>query len=163
MTWVDYVVTGVLAVSVVLGAWRGLMREIISLAGWVVAFLAANLFAGPVAPHLPDQIPTPELKALAAFVLVFVVALFLGALMGVLLSKLARAIGLGGIDRVTGALFGVLRAAILVLALALAAGLTSLPRERPWRDSVSGPWLAAAVLALRPWLPQTFAERLRYD
>lgn len=163
MTWLDYAVTGVLAVSVVVGAWRGLVREIISLAGWVVAFLAANLFAGPVALHMPDEIPTPELKALAAFVLVFVVVLFLGALMAVLLSRLVRAIGLGGIDRATGALFGVARAAILVLVLALAAGLTSLPRERAWRDSVSGPWLASAALALRTWLPQTFAERLRYD
>ncbi|MGQ0511443.1 MAG: CvpA family protein [Betaproteobacteria bacterium] len=163
MTWLDYAVTGVLAVSVVLGAWRGLVREIISLAGWVVAFLAANLFAGPLSVHVPDAVPTPELRVLAAFAAVFVAALFLATLMAVVLSKLVRAVGLGGVDRSLGALFGVARAAILVLVLALGCGFTSLPRQPAWRDSVSGPWLAAAALALKPWLPQTFAERLRYD
>ena len=163
MTWLDYAVAGVLAVSVVVGVWRGLVREIISLAGWVVAFLAANLFAGPVSLHMPQGIPTPELRALAAFALVFIGVLLLGALMGVLSTKLVRAIGLGGIDRAAGALFGIARAGILVLVLALAAGLTSLPRQPAWRDSVSGPWLTGAALALKPWLPQTFTERLRYD
>ena len=49
MTWLDYAVIGVLALSIAWGAWRGLVREIMSLAGWVIAFLAANLFAAPLA------------------------------------------------------------------------------------------------------------------
>src|SRR5262245_51706321 len=119
MTWVDYAATGVLAVSVVLGAWRGLVREFIALAGWVVAFLAANLFAGPLSVHVPDAVPTPEARVLAAFAAVFILTLVLASLMSLLLSKLVQAVGLGGIDRVLGALFGVARATILLLALAL--------------------------------------------
>ncbi|MCX7961125.1 MAG: CvpA family protein [Burkholderiales bacterium] len=163
MTWLDYAVGGVLAVSVAVGVWRGLVREIVSLAGWVMAFLAANLLAGPLAAHVPQQIPSPELRALAAFVAVFVATLVLASLAALLLSRLVRAAGLGGIDRALGALFGAARAAVVLAAFALLAGLTSLPRQPAWRDSASGPWLAAAALALKPWLPPAFADRLRYD
>jgi membrane protein required for colicin V production len=163
MTWLDYAVAGVLAVSVAVGVWRGLVREILSLAGWVVAFLAANLFAGPLSAHVPQAVPSPELRALAAFVVVFVAALFLSTLVAILLSRLVQAAGLGGVDRLLGAFFGVARSAVILLAFALLAGLTALPRQPGWKDSASGPWLASAALALAPWLPPAFAGRLRYD
>jgi len=51
---------------------------------------------------------------------------------------------------------------VIVLAFALLAGLTSLPLQRIWTDSASGSQLEQAALALKPWLPPAFAERLRY-
>ncbi len=163
MGWLDYAVISVFAVSLALGAWRGLVREIISVLGWVIAFLAANLLAGPLGPAMPEAIPTPELKVAAAFVAVFVGALIVTSLVGLLLSKIVKAVGLGELDRVLGAAFGVARGALIVLVVALLAGLTSVPRQPFWRDSVSGPLLAQAVGAFKPLLPQTLAERLRYD
>ena len=123
MTWLDYAVVGVFAVSVLLGAWRGLVREVISILGWVIAFLAANLLAGPLGPAMPQIIPTPEWRVAAAYAVVFIGSLILTSL----------------------------------------AGLTSAPRQAFWRDSSSGPLLAQAAGLLKPLLPQTFAERLRYD
>jgi membrane protein required for colicin V production len=70
---------------------------------------------------------------------------------------------LGGLDRVLGAVFGAARGLLIVLAAALLAGLTSAPRQAFWRDSVSGPLLARGVVAIKPLLPQTLTERLRYD
>jgi membrane protein required for colicin V production len=163
MTWLDYAVIGVFAASLVLGAWRGLVREVISVLGWVIAFLAANLFAGPLGPSMPHAIPSPELRVAAAYVVVFAGALVATALVGLLLSKIVKAVGLGGVDRLLGALFGAARGLLIALAAALLAGLTSVPRQPFWRDSASGPLLAQAALALKPVLPQTFAERMRYD
>ncbi len=162
MGWLDYAVLGIFAVSVAWGAWRGLVREIVSLLGWLVAFLAASLFAGPLAEQLPDSIPTPELRAVAAFLAIFVAALVVTTLLGVVLSHLVKAVGLGGLDRTLGSFFGVARGIIVLVALALLAGLTSAPAQPWWRDSYSGAALAAAAQALQPWLPPTFAERLRY-
>jgi membrane protein required for colicin V production len=163
MTWLDYAVLGVFAVSLVAGAWRGLVREVLSILGWVIAFLAANLLAGPLGPAMPDVIPSAELKIGAAYVSVFVAALFVTALVALLLSKIVQAAGLGGVDRLLGALFGAARGLLIVLAAALLAGLTSAPRQSFWRDSTSGPLLVQAALALKPLLPQTFADRLRYS
>lgn len=163
MTWLDYAVIGVFAASLVLGAWRGLVREALSILGWVIAFLAANLFAGPLGPEMPQVIPSPELRVAAAYLVVFVGALVAASLVALLLSKIVKAVGLGGTDRMLGALFGAARGLLIVVAVALLAGLTGAPRQPFWRDSASGPLLAQAALALQPLLPQTFAERMRYD
>jgi membrane protein required for colicin V production len=163
MTWLDYAVAGVFAVSVLVGAWRGLVREVISVLGWVIAFLAANLLAGPIGPAMPQAIPTPELRVAAAFVAVFLGALVLSSLAGLLLSKIVRSVGLGGVDRLLGAVFGAARGLLVVAAAAVLAGLTSAPAQRYWRESASGPLLVQIALTLKPLLPQTLTERLRYD
>ncbi|MGQ0653844.1 MAG: CvpA family protein [Betaproteobacteria bacterium] len=162
MTWLDYAVIGIAALSILWGAWRGVVREIISLAGWVIAFLAANLFAAPASEYVPATLHNPQLRAALAFIAVFLVALIVTALFGILLSRLVRAVGLGGLDRSLGALFGLARAALVVVALALLAGLTSLPRQPAWKESLSGGVLAQCATALKAWLPPAFAERLSY-
>ncbi len=163
MTWLDYAVIGVFAVSLALGAWRGLVREVLSILGWIIAFLAANLLAGPLGPAMPQAIPTPELRVAAAYLAVFIGSLIVTSLAGLLLSKIVKAAGLGGLDRLLGAVFGAARGLLIVLAAALLAGLTSAPRQAFWRDSASGPLLAQVGGMLKPLLPQTLAERLRYD
>ena len=163
MTWLDYALIGVFVASLVVGGWRGLVREVLSILGWMIAFLAANLLAGPLGPEMPQAIPTPELRLAAAYVAVFIVSLIATTLVGLLLSKIVKAVGLGGVDRMLGALFGAARGVLIVLAAALLAGLTSAPRQAYWRDSVSGPLLVQAAQTLKPLLPQTFAERLRYS
>lgn len=163
MTWLDYAVISVLVMSMVWSALRGVVREVISLGGWVIAFLSANLFAGPLAEHLPQAIPGESLRALAAYLAIFLVALICSALVGVLMSKLVSAVGLGAADTGFGALFGIARGLILVLALVLAAGLTPAPSQPWWKNSLSGEWLKLAATTIRPWLPDSFARRLRYD
>jgi len=79
-----------------------------------------------------------------------------------LLDKIVQATGLGNLDRSLGALFGLVRGLVIALAFALLAGLTALPRQRIWTDSASGSQLEQAVMALKPWLPPAFTERLRY-
>jgi membrane protein required for colicin V production len=162
MTWLDYAAFALLAASILWGVWRGLVREVISVAAWVLAFLAANLFAGPLGEELPGVLPTPEIRVLVAFIAVFVATLAVCTLVGLLLSRLAKVAGLGGLDRVLGGVFGLVRAMLILLAFTLLAGLTALPRQPVWRNSVWGEPLAQAALALRPWLPRTFAGRLRY-
>jgi membrane protein required for colicin V production len=162
MIWLDYAVLGVIGLSVAWGAWRGLVREVMSLAGWMIAFLAANLFAAPLAETLPRSISPPELRVLVAFVGVFVLSLAVASLAGLVLAKMVRSVGLGGLDRTLGGLFGVARGVVIVLAFTLLAGLTRLPLDPMWKESVSGPLLGRVALALKPWLPPAFGDRLRY-
>ena len=71
--------------------------------------------------------------------------------------------GIADLDRTLGGLFGIAKAILILLAVALLAGLTSAPRQSYWRDSISGEPLARCAIALKRLLPPTFAERLRYD
>jgi membrane protein required for colicin V production len=161
MTWLDYALIGVLVVSIAWGIWRGLVREAISLAGWVIAFLAANLLAAPLAEML-KSLPRPEWHLPAAFVVIFLLTLTLTTLLGLLLSKLVKKVGLGGLDRSLGGVFGLVRGWLIALALALLAGLTPLPLHPIWKESFSGPTLTRAAIYLKVWLPPAFADRLRY-
>src|SRR5512134_739018 len=162
MTWLDYAVIAVVLASIAWGVWRGLVREVISVAAWVLAFLGANYFGSPLGEALPASIPTPELRVLIAFVAVFVVILAACTLVGQFLARMVKVAGLGELDRVLGGLFGAARALLIMLAFAIVAGLTAFPRQAAWQDSVVGPPLGRAAEALKPWLPRALAERLRY-
>ena len=150
MTWLDYAVLGVLVLSTAWGVWRGLMREVISLAGWIGAFLVANLLAEPLADALPRSISNPDLRVIVAFVAIFVVTLTLATLAALLLAKALKAAGLGGLDRTLGGLFGVARGVFIALVFALVAGLTSLPQHPVWKQSFSGPVLGRTAIQLKP-------------
>lgn len=163
MNALDYAVIGVLLLSMVWSAMRGVVRELVSLAGLVIAFLAANLFAGPLAQYVPAAVPGEATRVLVAFLCIFLGVLILSGLFGLLFSRLIKAVGLGAMDTVLGAFFGLARGLILVLAAALLAGLTSAPRLPFWKESAVGGYLAQAALQLKPWLPESFAQRLRYD
>lgn len=164
MTVLDYAALGVFVASTALGAWRGLVRTVFSMAGWVMALLAAQLFAGPASAGLPpDLLPTPELRVGAAFAAIFLGTLIACAVVGWLLAKVVEAVGLGFLDTALGVVLGGARGVLILLAGAILAGLTALPRHPSWTQSVSGPAGAAVVTALRPVLPHALGERLRYD
>jgi membrane protein required for colicin V production len=162
MTWLDYAVIAVLLLSIAWGAWRGLVHELLSLAGWIMAFLAGNLFAAPLAEMFPAAV-RPELRVVIAFVLIFVGTLVVAALLSALLTKFLKVSVLHSLNRSLGALFGLLRGLLIIVALAMVAGLTSLPRKPDWTNSASGYSLAQTVIQLKPWLPPALAQRLKYN
>ena len=161
MTWFDFAILAVLALSIALGVWRGLVREMLSLAGWVIAFLAANLFAGRLSESI-TAVMQPELRLLFAWLGIFAVVLLAAGLASMLLAKVIKAVGLAPTDRWLGALFGLARGLMIALAFALVAGLTRFPAHPAWKGSLVGAPLANTVIQLQPWLPPTLAQRLRY-
>jgi len=163
MTLVDIAVAVIVGLSVLLSLIRGLVREVLALAAWVVAFLSANLLAAPVAPWLPDVIPSEELKLMAGFICVFVAVLIAMSVLAILASKLVKSAGLGVEDRLLGGAFGLARGMLVVIVIVLLAGLTSLPRQAVWRNAVlSGPLETLAVHS-KAWLPADLAQRITYE
>jgi len=162
MTWLDYGVILVLAASIAWGAWRGLVHEVLSLAGWIMAFLAANLLATPLSETFPANM-RPEFRVVGAFVLVFVATLVLTTLLTALVTKFIRVSVLQSLDRWLGALFGLLRGLLIVVAFAVVAGLTPLPRMPDWTNSATGYSLAQTAIQLKQWLPPALANRLKYN
>jgi membrane protein required for colicin V production len=162
MTEFDYAVVFVVAVSVAIGIWRGLIREAFSLAGWILAFVVANTFGSDMASMLRGTIHTESVRLIAAFVLLFVIVLLAMGIAGMLASKLFRVAGLGLADRFLGAIFGMARGIVVVLIAVLLAGFTALPKEPAWRNALLSQPLETAVIAAKPWLPREVAERVRY-
>ncbi|BAO29109.1 CvpA family protein [Sulfuritalea hydrogenivorans] len=162
MTAFDYAVLTVIAASVLLGLWRGVVSEILALAAWVVAFLVARAQGSQVADWLTGQIAEPGMRLAAAYVLIFVGVLLVFAIARMIISLMLKAVGLGLLDRLLGAAFGVLRGVLVVWVAVLVAGMTPLPKTDWWRDAMLAPPLETAVIAAKPWLPAEAAKRIRF-
>ena len=160
MSTVDWVFAGVLLFSMLLGAWRGLVYEVLSVLGWAVSFYAAQWFAPMVASLLPLQSATDAVRYAAAFVLVFIAAIFAAGLLAFLLKKLVEAMGLRPVDRTMGAAFGLVRGLILLLAAAVVMDMTALKDSDWWQASKGAPLLTATLKGLKPVLPEKFANYL---
>ncbi|MDO5290996.1 MAG: CvpA family protein [Pseudomonadota bacterium] len=153
MNALDWICAALLAASLLLGAWRGLLYEVVALAGWVLAFVLASGSAGAVGQWLPMGDSPEPLRHAAGFVLVFIGVAFAGGLLASLVRRAARALGVRPIDRVLGLAFGALRGVTLLLVLVFAAGFTQLPQQSSWQQSLSVMWLRAVLGKLEPYLP----------
>jgi membrane protein required for colicin V production len=163
MTLFDYTVLTIVGASVVLSVMRGFTRELLALLAWVAAFIVATGASGTVAGWLANSISDESLRALTAFVAVFVGTLLLVSIAGLLLSQAVRRAGLGVEDRLLGAVFGLARGLLIVLVAVLLAGLTPLPRQPAWVNAMLSPPLEALAGALKPWLPQVFSRNISYN
>lgn len=157
---VDWGLLGVLVFSMLLGAWRGLVYEVLSVLGWAASFYAAQWFAPQVAGLLPLQSASDPVRYAAAFVLVFIAAVFAAGLLAFLLKKLVEAIGLRPVDRTMGAAFGLVRGVILLLAATVVMDMTALKSSPWWQESKGAALLTATLKGLKPVLPEPFAKYL---
>ncbi len=162
MTFFDYFVLAVMAISLLVGVTRGVVSEILALVAWVAAFIAARLWAVPLGNLLLADLPDPLWRQLAGFVAVFAAVLIGFALLRWVTTLLLKAVGLRPLDRVLGALFGVVRGMLVLLILVMLAGLTPLPQQQWWRQATFAPPLETGVLAVKPWLPPELAKRIQY-
>ncbi|MBK8183752.1 MAG: CvpA family protein [Candidatus Competibacteraceae bacterium] len=163
MNWVDYLITIIIALSMLIGLWRGLLREIVSLAAWIAAFAIAFLFAEAGAAFLTPYIDIPSLRVAAAFAALFLTTLLLGGLIGILASHLVDYTELNGIDRVLGMGFGLLRGAVVITLLVLMAGVTPLPKDAWWQQARLLGHFQESALWLRGFLPPELAQNIRFN
>ena len=162
MTWFDYAVLAIIGISVLLSIIHGFVRETLALASWIVAFLVAQSCAANVASWLPATLTNPSLRLLAAFVAVFLVILIAMTVLAIIISRLVKGVGLGGIDRLLGAVFGLVRGLVIVMVVVLLAGLTTLPRQPVWQHAALSAPLEALANAIKVWLPYDLSKHINY-
>lgn len=160
MALLDWVFIAVLLLSLLVGILRGLVYEVLSLASWVAAFFLAQWFAPDLAARLPMAGATEVVRYAVAFALVFIAAVFAASLLTWLVSKLFQAAGLRPADRALGAVFGLLRGVVVLLAAAVLVAMTPMKADPWWTGSTGAAWATAAVKGIKPVLPQEFGRYL---
>lgn len=163
MTSFDYIVLTILGLSVIFSVMRGMVREVLSILGWVAAFYVGRTYADQLLPMMPVDIPTESLRVLAAFLVLFLSTLLIASILGVILSAVVSKIGLGWFNRSLGALFGVLRGILIVCVIVFLAGLTDLPNDSRWRNAMFSAPIEALVIAMLPWVPESISKQVKYD
>lgn len=163
MTSFDYLVLVIIGFSIILSVMRGFLVEVLSIAGWVLAFYVAKTYANQVVPIMPVDMPNDSLRVLAAFLVLFMATLFVATLLGIALSALFRKIGLGWLNRILGAIFGLVRGGLIVCVLVFLAGLTDIPKDTRWRNAMFSAPIEALVTSLLPWVPEYITKHIKYD
>ena len=152
--WVDIVLLAIFGVSVLVGLWRGFVFEIVSLLGWLVAFVIAN----SAGPFLAEFIPFgsgAQVRLWIAYIAVFVVILLTCTLLARMLRALVSATPLSFIDHLLGGVFGVLRGALILVVAGTLIGLSPYADSTTWKSSHGALWLGMALEGLKPILPQS--------
>lgn len=162
MTIFDYIVIFVLAASIVIGLLRGLVKELLALAGWIVAFIAANAYAADLAQMLPTAVPGEPLRLILAFIALFIGVRLLMGLLGMAIDALVTAGGLTMADRGLGAIFGIGRGIVIVLAGVILCGMTSVPKQDFWTQALLSPWAESGVRTVKPFLPAALAQHVHF-
>jgi membrane protein required for colicin V production len=162
VTIFDYLVLFVLICSVVISVLRGLVKEVLSLLGWIVALVVANAYSESLAVLLPDVIPGNVTRLIVAFIALFIGVRLLMALLTMALEEFIKATGLTVADRGLGSLFGLARGAVIVLTIVLICGMTALPQQPFWKDALFSPYAETAARSVKPFLPGDLARHVQF-
>jgi membrane protein required for colicin V production len=145
----DWFVAIVVVLSVGFGLMRGLVRTVFALAAWGVGLLGVPLISPYALRMLPDAVPHP-----VVYFVVFLVLFVAVRMLGSLAARGLRGLGLGGADRLLGAVLGTLRAAIVILVAALGTHLAGYSKHPSWTQALSRPLLDGLVQRAEPFLPE---------
>jgi membrane protein required for colicin V production len=155
---VDWILLAVLGLSFLLGVWRGIVQEVLSLVGWVAASYVSQMYAPMAAAWLPMEGSSQMLRYAAGFVVVFVAVLVGTVLVSALIKKLISAVGLGPLDRLLGSLFGLMRGVVILLAVTVFVGMTPMRDTEAWKQAQGTQWLQQFLHVLKPVLPADFGK-----
>jgi membrane protein required for colicin V production len=162
MIWIDYTISVLVIVSALIGLFRGFIKEAFVLVLWVIAVWVGMQYSRDFAVLLQDTISYPSARIAAAFGLLFFLTLILGGLISFILGQLVEKTGLSGSDRILGMLFGILRGVVLVSLLVMLAGLTPLPQDPWWKQSLLIPPLQTIAVWLKDHIPSGLAGYIHY-
>jgi membrane protein required for colicin V production len=162
MTLFDYLVLFVVVCSIIISLLRGLVRETLSLLGWISAFFLANTYCGDLSVLLPDSLPGHSTRLIVAFSVVFIIVKLLVMLLMKTLVAVVQASGLTAVDRGLGSVFGLAKGALIVLIAVLICGMTALPEQTFWKQALLSPLAETAARAALPYLPGAMARRVKF-
>jgi membrane protein required for colicin V production len=149
MNTTDYVIMAAILLSAVVGAARGLLREVIAFASWIIALIVAWHFSDLIEPHLGGLLAAADVKPWVARVIIVLLVLLIGALIGAVTNQFVRLSIFGGVDRLGGFAFGALRGFVLLGIFVIFGQLVHLDRDHWWRDSHLIPTGESVANALR--------------
>lgn len=162
MIWIDYAIIGLILISSIIGLIRGFIREAFSLTLWVLAIWVGLTFSREFSVFLEGMIDYPSARIAAAFAVLFFVTLILGAMVNYLLGELVKRTGLTGSDRFAGMVFGIARGFVVVAIIIMLAGLTPLPEDSWWKESVLIPPFQSLAVWLHDHVPSGLTGYVKY-
>lgn len=165
MTKFDYAIIAIISISVLLGLWRGFIKEILSILIWAIAFGVAIWFAPDMMRYCQNLSSNHDMQATAAFLILFFLALVGGMLLHLLLMTIVDQTDFSIMNRILGGLFGLVRGCIFALIVVMLLSFTSLKDTDGWKKATLLPTFEAASTWIQDFLinnaPQNIVKVLK--
>ena len=163
MNWADYVIIAILLISVLVGIFRGFVREVMAIVVWAFAIWLAYLGVAQGAELLTNVVEVPSVRIMSAFGAIFLTVLIVGGLVSWLIGRLIESTGLAPTDRMVGMIFGMARGVVIVGVAVLLARFTPFPQDPWWQQSLLLPHFERLAKTAETWLPPSIQEYLPSD
>lgn len=161
MNELDWAVLIVVGLSTAVGVSRGVVREILSIVGWVIGIVFALKFSTQCADMIPLESLGPAVRTIIAAIIICVLCVFAVGLLGTILRKMLEVARISAEDRVLGSVFGLLRGVLFVCAVVFLAGMTSAPTTQTWKQSLTIPLVENCIDLMMPLLPDSIVKLRR--
>ena len=153
--WVDLALAGVLLISLFVGMWRGFVFEVLSLAGWVVAYFGCSYLAPVLRALLPEGRFGEQAAEMGTLIASFIIILIVWTIAARVVRMLIHATPLSLIDRLFGAGFGLLRGVLVCLLMVWIVSMTPASASPTWQASKAVPWVESVLSDLHIELPES--------
>jgi membrane protein required for colicin V production len=160
MPWIDIVIIAFFAVSILIGIYRGFVREVLSVASWALAAYVAFRYGEQVSVYIKPYVNQEPLDLAVSYVAVFLVALILFSVISHIISQIFESSGMKGIDRSIGGIFGAIRAAIIIVVLILVGRFMAMDNQQWWIDSGFIPYFEPLVEWFKSFLPADVISKI---
>lgn len=155
LNWADLSIIAIIALSSLFSLKRGFVKEALSLVTWVAAFIIARAFNPNLQTLLVNLIDTDVFRAIAAFAILFIGTLIVGAVINNLIALLVKATGLSATDRLLGVVFGVARGLIVVVVIIAVLRVTPFADDAWWKQSI----MITKLQVLEQWSRAVFEDQ----
>lgn len=162
MTLFDIIVLGLIAVFVITSLMNGLVAEVLSIARWVIALILGRLLSSPLAENFLTAIQPPQAAYVVAFIIIFILVFILMRLLQNMFVALLKALGLNGINRILGGVFGAIKGIILITIIVAVCAYTDLPKKDEWQNSASAPFFEQLASLAVPYLAEHISRATPY-
>ena len=152
MAILDVLVIAVVGISMLVGIMRGFMYEAAMIFGWILAFFVAKFLAPQLSDAFVNAIPHASWRMGTAFTVIFVAVLFANSILAFSLKSLFSKSALRPMDRLLGSLFGIFRAGVVLIVVALVVHVLRLQEESWWTEAKTAPVLNETIALARPHL-----------
>ena len=162
MTPIDYAIIVIILLSTCFGCFRGFIRELLSLIGWILAFYTANFFTDSFYQYIPFGLDD-TIKYIAGYFIIFLLVLIFASIIIKLINKFIKSVGLSFSNFILGGFFGLTRGVLIIFVMILLIDKTSFSLNTGWANSTYIPLIKNSVENTLPYLPEDWFKDVKYD
>lgn len=162
MIFIDYVLIFIIVVSSVLGVFRGFIKELLAIIGWVLAFYFSSIFSDTVSQYVPFVLDD-SLKYFIAYLIIFILVLVIASILIKILNQFVKTVGLTLTNVLMGTLFGFIRGVLLAFILILVAENFRFIDKQTLEQSILVPIIKEYVEKTLPYFPEEWLTHVEYD